>query len=146
MKQLFLPNSDPEILTDERFLENLDGQPMENFYESQTADIDGIPMDTEIDGEPIQTQFDQEAHEAKFKPFGTFNAVENDQNIGKSKWELLDDPLDEVLEQSEEIEQVNINYNKPLIIRTQLVNQNNGLCTDYYSIVYCMIVYVNRLG
>ena len=92
---------------------------MENFYEPQTADIDGIPLDTELDGEPIQVQFDQEAHEAKFKPFGTFAAVENDQNIGKSKWELLDDPLDEILEQTDEQEQVNIYYIKPLIIRTQ---------------------------
>eukprot|EP00800_Vazella_pourtalesii_P015169 TRINITY_DN405_c0_g1_i4.p1 TRINITY_DN405_c0_g1~~TRINITY_DN405_c0_g1_i4.p1 ORF type:complete len:480 (+),score=102.49 TRINITY_DN405_c0_g1_i4:2864-4303(+) len=106
LKQLFLPNSDPDVLTDEKILENLDGQPMENFYDSQPADIDGIPMDTELDGEPIQTRFDQEAHEAKFKPFGTFTPVESDQNIGKSKWELLDDPLDEILEQSEELEQV----------------------------------------
>ena len=84
---------------------------MENFYEPQTTDLDGIPMDPEIDGEPMLNQFDKEAHEAKFKPIGSFTSVETNQTIGKSKWELIDDPLDEILEQVEEQEKVHTLYN-----------------------------------
>ena len=103
---MFLPNSNPEKLADDKILEDLDGQPMETFYESQTPDLDGIPMDPELDGEPMLNQFDKEAHEAKFKPIGSFVSFEANQTIGKSKWELIDDPLDEILEQVDQQEKV----------------------------------------
>ena len=63
-------------------------------------------MPSEIDGAPLNIQYNEAAHEAKFKPIGHFVSIESEQKPRKSKWELIDDPLDEILEEVEGKEQV----------------------------------------
>ena len=106
LKRLFLPNSNLDQLADEKILENLDGQPLGSFDGRNLEDIDGTPMPSELDGAPLNIQYDEAAHEAKFKPIGHFISIEHEQRPRKSKWELIDDPLDEILEEVVEQEQV----------------------------------------
>lgn len=113
LKKTIIPNYNSE---------EIDGRAIELV---QDDNLDGAPID--IDGDPIAIadldDYDRtslltnpttittsdsellEQHKSKFKPIGSFVPIENSMTHPKptkSKWEMIDDPLDEILREVDE--------------------------------------------